>query len=362
MHTKKFPCAGILMAAILAGPLLSAATAHAQGPAYLVKDINSTGPAGVPAQDLANADGTLFFVPHAGTADCELWRSDGTAAGTLRVKAFARQPNCPSPKALASVNGTLFFAESGEQLPFNGTRLWRSDGTAAGTAPVKDLPGVSPLGPTNVGGTLFFLTLDGSSGLADLWRSDGTDAGTFSVKHLFAHQYLFDAPQLTNVNGMLFFVLAFVANGEYRTELWRSDGTPAGTVRLTESATLANLTAVNGTLFFTADNATHSEPALWTSDGTQAGTVPVKHFNGASFAQPPSFLTNAGGTLFFTAYHDNGFALWKSDGTEAGTTPIKDVAAVNLTSVNTNLFFTDRSTELWRSDGSEAGTVPVKSF
>ena len=53
-----------------------------------------------------------------------------------------------SPASLVDVNGTLFFSASGPS-----GRLWKSDGTDAGTVRVKD---VAPSRLTNVNGTLFF--------------------------------------------------------------------------------------------------------------------------------------------------------------------------------------------------------------
>ncbi|NIP85423.1 MAG: hyalin, partial [Planctomycetales bacterium] len=61
------------------------------------------------------------------------------------------------PSYLTSVNGIFFFrANDGT----HGVELWKSDGTAAGTVLVKDInPGVgsSVYGPLiNVNGTVFF--------------------------------------------------------------------------------------------------------------------------------------------------------------------------------------------------------------
>src|SRR5262249_55718315 len=67
----------------------------------------------------------------------------------------------PSPAGLTNVNGTLFFVGTdGYNEGAHGAELWKSDGTDAGTALVKDLrPGPTGSGPsnlTNVNGTLFF--------------------------------------------------------------------------------------------------------------------------------------------------------------------------------------------------------------
>src|SRR5207249_2859064 len=79
---------------------------------------------------------------------------------------------------LTVLGGTIYFAAT---TPAAGTELWRSDGTSAGTAMVKDIrPGPPDSGVTNlfnVNGTLVLAANDGTNGL-ELWRSAGTDAGT----------------------------------------------------------------------------------------------------------------------------------------------------------------------------------------
>ena len=61
----------------------------------------------------------------------------------------------------------------------------------------------------------------------ELWKSDGTNAGTVLVKDISPDTYGYGYPdQLVNVNGTLFFTAADGANGR---ELWKTDGTAAGT-------------------------------------------------------------------------------------------------------------------------------------
>jgi ELWxxDGT repeat protein len=122
-------------------------------------------------------NGTLFFRADDGTNREELWTSDGTAAGTALVKDI-NPAGSSVPARLTVMNGTLFF--SAHDGGTYGTELWRSDGTAAGTVLVEDINPAGDSGPswlTAVNGTLFFAADDGTTGI-ELWQSDGTAAGT----------------------------------------------------------------------------------------------------------------------------------------------------------------------------------------
>ena len=76
-----------------------------------------------------------------------------------------------SPGNFTNVNNTVFFLANN---PANGSELWKSDGTGAGTVLVKDIRpgfvGSTPTVLTNVNGTLFFSANDGTSGY-ELWKS-----------------------------------------------------------------------------------------------------------------------------------------------------------------------------------------------
>ena len=138
----------------------------------------------------------------------------------------------------------------------------------------------------------------------------------------FSWQTLSSLRNLTEVNGLLYFTF----ETEPHEELWKSDGTAAGTSRVKTFTTVQNLVNVNGTLFFSAGDDVVSYQRLWKSDGTVAGTVLVKDISAG--AGNPYFvkLFNANGTLFFTANDQvNGEELWKSDGTEAGTVLVKNI-------------------------------------
>ncbi|MBL0307320.1 MAG: T9SS type A sorting domain-containing protein [Chitinophagaceae bacterium] len=242
----------------------------------------------------------------------ELWKSDGTWAGTVLVKDIYPGPIGGTKRYFTNVNGTLYFsADDG----VNGEELWKSDGTSAGTIMVKDiLPGEigsSPQNLTNVNGVLYFSATDGING-QELWKSDGTEAGTVLVKDINPGGIGSAPNTLTNLNGVLHFAAADAANG---WELWKSDGTTLGTVLVKDifpginSSNPVSLTVVNNTLFFTANNGTTGQE-VWKTDGTEAGTVIVQDITVQGASNPNSY-TLVGSKLFAAITDDvHGEELW----------------------------------------------------
>ena len=78
---------------------------------------------------LTNVNGTLFFQGDDGVHGYELWKSDGTEAGTVMVKDIYEGSQGSSPGLMTDVGGTMFFAADDG---IHGTELWKSDGTEAG--------------------------------------------------------------------------------------------------------------------------------------------------------------------------------------------------------------------------------------
>ena len=151
----------------------------------LVKDIRPGAAGSIGFPDFTLMGFAVYFAADDGVNGNELWKSDGTAAGTVLVEDINPGAGSSVPSYLTNVSGTLFFAASNG---VDGIELWKSDGTAAGTVLVKDISpfaepdsSSSPSFLTNVSGTLFFRADDGVYGVGDeLWKSDGTEAGTGS--------------------------------------------------------------------------------------------------------------------------------------------------------------------------------------
>jgi len=349
---------------------------------FMLANINPLGLNSNP-HNFTSVGATFFFTATDGTNGYELWKSDGTTAGTVIVKDILTGPNDSNPRSLTNVNGILYFSANDG---INGDELWKSDGTSAGTVFVKDIYsgafGSSPNRLVNLNGTLYFRANDGIYG-TELWKSDGTAHGTILVKDIYSGETSSNAALREQANGILYFI---ADDGIHGSEVWQSDGTAEGTNLVKDiypglgSSSSRSFTNVNGTIYFQSTDGTNefgtSCPALWKSDGTIEGTVLIKNFNYITNAIAPNTqpFTNFNGVLYFSASDTiNGNELWKSDGTPAGTVLVKDInygsgSSEIKTIINANgtLFFSAKNDsngfELWKSDGTTSGTVLVKDI
>jgi ELWxxDGT repeat protein len=254
----------------------------------------------------------LLFVGEGPNGESDLWVSDGTAAGTRIL--LTEQGAVPDP--FLAFGGTFYFPLSGA--------LWRTDLTPDGTAQV--LPSDASPDPyfgldriVPFAGSLFFIAQTGSPydnlfGDLVLYRSDGTAVGTTAIKDLG----LFDPAAFEPVasvvaGGLLYFVSNDAAHGQ---ELWRTDGTPAGTLLVADlqpgagSSLSLELTAYGDRLFFTADDGEHGRE-LWVTRGLPGDPQPVGRRSDGTLSLAPQGLTVAGDHLFFSADDGvNGRELW----------------------------------------------------
>ena len=371
--------------------------------AVLLKDIDAGSAASSPAQFTVTG-GKLFFTAFDPIAGRELWVSDGSATGTKLVSDL-------TPGTLdfnfdfqqVAVDSTLLFTGRSSDAG-----LYRSDGTSAGTF---QLTATEPLDLTS-DQTAAYFTLT-SAGTTKLWKTDGTAAGTVSlvnvpfdaqlaaaggkvfyrvrqslqnnVDALYAVTPFLTTPppvqiatgnidEMAPFNGLLYYVtetttttFPFTTTGYV---LWKTDGTVAGTSQVaTFSGLLDQLLPAGSTLYFEADDGTHY--GLWTTDGTTAGTRFLSDVAPEfSIGQPPhTALLN--GTLIFPGFETGAPSpqLWATDGTPGGTrllanlmTPGGDpLSPQELTAAGGAVYFDagdafTNTWQLWKTDGTPAGT------
>src|SRR5205823_4589819 len=85
------------------------------------------------------------------------------------------------------------------------------------------------------------------------------------------------------------------------------------------SPNITGLTTVDGAVAFFSAYSIDAGYELWRSDGTSAGTFMVRDNNPGTANATPTAITSVGGLAFFAANVGAGLGLWRSDGTSAGT-------------------------------------------
>ena len=198
----------------------------------------------------------VYFYANDGTHGRELWKSDGTSSGTVMVKDINNGSGDSYPRHFANLDGSLFFQAIG--TGDNKNSIWKSDGTESGTVLFKQ--NASNL--RQFGEHIYF-NLDDK-----LWRSDGSIAGTEMISgthsvwtfHYFATSDSIYFVEKSPTQPATYSLLKIDKNSLNLQAL------------ATGLSSVSQLFAIDDTLYFRADDGVHGDE-LWRSDGTIAGTV-----------------------------------------------------------------------------------------
>ncbi|HHM12753.1 MAG TPA: hypothetical protein ENJ16_04310, partial [Planctomycetaceae bacterium] len=294
------------------------------------------------------AGDTVYFAATTPQAGTELWKTDGTAAGTSLVRDIVPGADGSLPLELTSVDDILFFSVLQSGDPNEARALWVSDGTEPGTHRVDD-SGTGGIANPQVlmpfAGQLFFVTNDGG---ARLWATtgEGTNVGLklISTTGQLSH--------LTIVRSLVVGNNLYLAgrNAANQWELWRIGaanpvrdiewvGTFDDIIEDRHDDLLQNAAAVGDVLYFAARDNRGVE--LWKTDGQSGAghTERVADLNPGSRSSNPHALAGVGDRLFFLASDSNPTTqvkVWVSDGTKAGTFPVPSTPTMPVTSASTN--------------------------
>ncbi|HQF27801.1 MAG TPA: T9SS type A sorting domain-containing protein [Bacteroidia bacterium] len=328
----------------------------------------------------------IFSMYNATTVGRELYVSDGTPVGTSLLKDI-----CPGTTS-GVYSASDFSYSDGNALYFvaaaNGANfdLWKTDGTTSGTIQLSTINATN----TSLGhwtklpnGKFVFSLFDGGAIYGrELFITDGTPGGTSILKDIDAGPLtaFYGATDFIKLEGNEFYFAA--TDNDYNYELWKSDGTAAGTIKLSNigatTPAIGHWNSINGKFVFSSfDNSTIYGRELWVTDGTPSGTTILKDIrNGlaSSLDGAADFIYNDGNILYFTAT-DNGtnYELWSTDGTQSNTLKVSNTGSIantigHWTKLNNHFIFTmndggsTRGREMWVTDGTFGNTQVLKDI
>jgi ELWxxDGT repeat protein len=299
----------------------------------------------------------------------ELVATDGTAAGTRALP-------LEDPDGVASVVSSLGRFRDRALILGDAGGLWTSDGTAAGTRFVTQLP-IAPA-PANPGrgvgapvaaGSFSFLFRrvpvpgDTTRSALELWRTDGTAAGTRRLMSVPFDKQASPDPAPTPLAGRLFFQ---VFGG-----LWVSDGSVAGTRPVPHQLPGGTWALIAGTrtLYVAAGSAAPDKPrTLWAIDPATLFATRLGAFRQITLGLGFPLGHVVDDTLVFFATGLDWRNAWRrTEGTPESTVPLAEPLASNLGAefviLGDRRYFSacdvDHGCELWSTDrlGEDARLV-----
>jgi ELWxxDGT repeat protein len=308
------------------------------------------------ASNFISTNGYLYFT----TGTDSLWRSNGTASGTIFVKKIGE----PIVKMTNLTVGTFFYFtthESGGHVA-----LWKSNGTSVNTFKIASYPLIEPLIVYH--GSLYLGINDGIHGY-ELWKATSSNVVSI-VRDINVGSGSGLGIEYTIANDYIFFTANTGSGG---TNLWKTNGTSITTLAVDLPFNdYYSLTTVDSEIFFARvyDSGPNQISEIWITNGTSAGTNLVKQI----INPDPGFCNNSISNLLsynHQLYYDlntgcgiETHEMWKSNGTTLGTsfvqTMVLDGGMYPFIKVNNRIVFHGTSQNfpgsLKRSDGTAAGT------
>jgi|GEM_PF-4629582 len=247
---------------------------------------------------------TVVFTSFTGNEGIELWRSDGTAEGTIIIKDICPGKSSSNPINLVKVGDQVYFLAASD---LNRILLFRTDGTTEGTKPVTDKSGLpvqidiienlredpsftytvtdsqmffiiknsdetkslmkinnssdsaEDLGSFpnisfiigSIEENIFFWAKD-SSAIWKLWKNSGkTNESTIIYDSKSQNEFAFLINSHLS-NKKLYFTISLTDENykRYSGDLFVTDGTTAGTKAISQTLTLNNLCSSSNRVFF----------------------------------------------------------------------------------------------------------------
>jgi ELWxxDGT repeat protein len=308
----------------------------------------------------------FFYTPSDGNKTIALL--EGSSNTILPLKEFPVEFFDSHPVSLSGQRAVFIGYDTG-----TGYELWATDKTVTGTVPVKDInPGGNPaqivFGPV-LNNKVFFLAKESGNANAQrpfsLWITDGTANGTKKLAD--SVNYGNSSPTNKFINTIFKGSLYFYGYNPASklTELWKSDGTASGTLRLlvlnSFKPEVGDLTVLNDALYFHGYDTSHGEE-LWISKGTFSSTTIVKDINPGVGSSSPANLTVFKSKVWFIAYNGTSNQIWYSKGNASNTNPLSIIlqeAEDHIWGATTNALYFTNGFESWLTKGTNASSAPL---
>ncbi|MBM6500536.1 T9SS type A sorting domain-containing protein [Flavobacterium macrobrachii] len=157
----------------------------------------------------------IYFTAKDNTNGLELWKTNGTAAGTEMIKDITpgNNSNSWSPNSFIEFNNQLYFSKNDE---INGSQIWKSDGTNDGTVMVTSNPQTTFYGNQLIkyNNLLFYSAYNQTNGV-ELWMLDSDDNATL-VQDITPGNEGSDPGDFIELNGYLYFMASTNGNATGR--------------------------------------------------------------------------------------------------------------------------------------------------
>jgi ELWxxDGT repeat protein len=302
-------------------------------------------------------NGFLYFTANDGTG-FSIWKTDGTAAGTLKViTILSNNGSIAVPSIINANSNKLFFTTSSDNSSI-ANNLWCTDGTQAGTTLLYStlISDNLNLNKNIIFNNELYFPMYTNNGIA-LFKSDGTVNGTIEITYPGFTQYNF-FNYLKSCGNYVYFSTG-QNGGTVGKQLWKTDGTLTGTtliedIPFDEPKQFADCTCIQNNLFFMKE--IYSDK-IWYFDNNLQTTnffqINILNSNNFTNYYGVSDITNLNDNLLFDGVsQESGQELYYSniqnllnteDYTNENTRFDKIKVYPNPSNGNINLFISDNS-------------------
>ncbi len=335
----------------------------------------------------AAAKGLVFFTGTPNYPYGQIWVTDGTTLGTRLLLSLGTSSGYLSSGGAAEINGIGYMSTGIQKSKGSEAILYKTDGTTNGTIQLKKWSSSTISGGISnlraVGNRCMFLAW--SSSTMGVYATNGSSKGTVLVKSVD----LTGVGHAVSCNGYYI----FPGNDSYGKELWRSNGTSTGTLRVTDinpsaaSSSPEFMTVLGDKVYFAANGGSGNMLYSYTPATNACNAIAM---NGSS---DPRWLTEMNGKLYYSAVTaSEGRELWVYDPTLPQTQSNPQIVRDIFTGASSGdphyaeytgpnmydfehtsfevlgdyMYFAAKSEgvnyTLWRSDGTPTGTTQVPGF